>query len=99
MSETPSNSQSENATAKPFKYGSRRIVLNVRVAMARAGYRDVSKLYRDVLALGCTISYSQFKRVVDNSTEKLNTDVLEALINLFDCELTDLVVVVRETAT
>jgi hypothetical protein len=91
---TPESTEPETPAA-PFKYGSRRIVLNIRVQMAKAGYRDVSKLYRDVLKLGCTISYSQFKRVVDNTAEKLNVDVLDALVNLFECDISDLMMVVR----
>jgi len=88
-------SEAQPEHTAPFKYGSRHIVLNVRVLMAKAGYRDVSKLYRDLLKLGCTISYSQFKRIVDGSAEKLNTDVLDALINLFECEISDLFTVLR----
>lgn len=93
MSKVPPNLAEQGQF--PFKYGTRRLALNTRVLMAKAGYRDVAKLYRDVLAMGCTISYSQFKRVVDNEAEKLNTDVLDALLNLFECDVEDLFTVLK----
>ncbi len=73
-----------------YKYGQRRLALNVRVLMAQHGYRDISKLYRELISRGCDISYSQFKRIVDNQAEKLNTNVLDALLNLFDCRIDEL---------
>jgi hypothetical protein len=33
--------------------------------------------------------------VVDNTAEKLNVAVLGALVNLFECDISDLMVVVR----
>lgn len=76
----------------------RRIALNVRVLMAQRGYRNIRSLYLDVLKAGADISYSQFARIVDNQSEKLNLSVVEALLNLFDCAIIDLIVETRAPA-
>ncbi|WP_374348499.1 helix-turn-helix domain-containing protein [Chitinimonas sp.] len=76
--------------------GSRHIALNVRVLMAQHGYRNIRALYLDVLKTGADISYSQFSRIVDNQSEKLNLAVVDALLNLFDCAITELIVETRQ---
>jgi hypothetical protein len=86
----PASTSSESPCATPGT--KRQIALNVRVLMAQRGYRNVRALYQDVLQSGAEISYSQFARIVDNQSEKLNLSVVEALLNLFDCPITDLIV-------
>jgi len=79
----------------PAQTSLRRIALNVRVLMAQRGYRNIRSLYLDVLKTGADISYSQFARIVDNQSEKLNLSVVEALLNLFECSIVDLIVEAR----
>ena len=74
------------------KYGKRRTMLNVRVKMAERGYRSVAMLQRDLLKMGCEISNPQLIRILDNKTKNLNLDVLDALINLFDCSPAELLI-------
>lgn len=76
--------------------GKRQLALNVRVLMAQRGYRNVRSLYLDVLKSGADISYSQFARIVDNQSEKLNLAVVNALLNLFDCSVVDLIIETRQ---
>ncbi|MDK2125916.1 helix-turn-helix domain-containing protein [Parachitinimonas caeni] len=90
MSKPSNSTQAEQAPLAAFKYGPRRLALNVRVLMAERGYKSVTTLYRDLAAMGCEISYAQFTRIVDNRAEKLNTDVLDALLNLFNCSISEL---------
>ncbi|HEY9104905.1 helix-turn-helix transcriptional regulator [Chitinimonas sp.] len=76
--------------------GKRHLALNVRVLMAQRGYRNVRSLYLDVLKSGADISYSQFARIVDNQSEKLNLAVVNALLNLFDCSVMELIIETRQ---
>ncbi|MBV8467697.1 MAG: helix-turn-helix transcriptional regulator [Burkholderiales bacterium] len=74
----------------PHKYGARRIALNVRVKMAEKGFRNAASLHRALIAMGCDISHRQLLRIIDNSGDSLSKDVLDALLNLFDCSPAEL---------
>lgn len=93
MSDTSTSAAGDEAGGA-FKYGQRRIQLNVRLLMAKHGYKTVKRLFEDVSTMGCEVTYSQFARIVDNQAGKLNMEVLDALLNLFDCEVGELFIAV-----
>lgn len=80
----------------PFKFGPKRIQLDIRVLMSKHGYKSVTTLYNALDEMGCDVTYSQFTRIVDNRAGKLNVGVLDALINLFNCDAGDLFKVVTQ---
>lgn len=69
----------------PFKYGARRTALNVRHLMLDRGFRSVASLHRALISRGCEISHPQLLRIIDNKAKLVSLDVIDALINLFDC--------------
>ncbi len=82
-------------TTARHKYGERRIALNVRVKMAEKGFRNAASLHRALIAMGCDISHRQLLRIIDNTGDSLSKDVLDAMLNLFDCSPAELFTEVR----
>ena len=79
------------------KYGNRRLALNVRVKMAEKGFRNAASLHRALIAMGCDISHRQLLRIIDNTGDSLSKDVLDAMLNLFDCSPAELFTEVNDT--
>lgn len=72
------------------KASRRRVVLRVRDLMAKHHIRSVASLHRMLQAAGVEISHPQLIRVIDNRAGKLNSSLLDGLLNLFDCPVSEL---------
>ena len=68
----------------------RKITWRVRVVMAERNIRSVSELVRQLESIGITISVAQLGRLIDGKTQHWNQQVIEGLMTILDCELTDL---------
>ncbi len=68
----------------------RRITWRARVVMAERNIRSVSELVRQLESIGITISVAQLGRLIDGKTQHWNQQVIEGLMTILDCELTDL---------
>lgn len=68
----------------------RKLVWRVRVTMAEHEIRSVSELVRRLEQVGVSISVSQLGRLIDGKTTHWNQEVIEGLMEVFDCELSEL---------
>jgi len=62
----------------------------VRVVMAERGVRSVSELVRQLESIGVSISVAQLGRLIDGKTQHWNQEVIEGLMTILNCELSDL---------
>lgn len=62
----------------------------LRVMMAERGITTVTELRRQLQAMGMEISTQQLSRVVNELPQRVNTDLLAALITLLRCTPNDL---------
>lgn len=69
----------------------RKIAWRARVVMAERGIRSVSELARRLEVIGVSISVSQLGRMIDGKTQLWNRDVIEGMMTVLGCELSDLV--------
>ena len=69
----------------------RRVILHVRTLMASRGVRSVAALHRMLVSAGVDISHQQLIRIIDNSSTRLNMDVINGLMNLFQCSVYELI--------
>lgn len=69
----------------------RRIILHVRELMAARGVRSAAALQRMLIASGVEISNQQLIRIIDNTSTRLNMDVINGLMNIFKCTVFDLI--------
>lgn len=69
----------------------RRVILHVRSMMASRGVRSVAALQRMLIAAGVDISNQQLIRIIDNTSTRLNMDVINGLLNIFNCSVHDLI--------
>lgn len=74
----------------PTISGPRRVVLNVRSLMASRGVRSAAALHRMLITAGVDISNVQLLRIIDNKSTRLNMDVIDGLLNIFNCSVHDL---------
>ncbi len=75
----------------PVVTGRRQVVLHVRSMMAARGIRSSAALQRMLISSGVQISQAQLLRIIDNKSLKMNMDVLNGLLNVFQCSVHDLV--------
>lgn len=68
----------------------RKIIWRVRVMMAERGVRSVSELVRQLEAIGVSISNAQLGRLIDGKSRHWNQSVVEGLMEVLNCELSDL---------
>jgi DNA-binding Xre family transcriptional regulator len=68
----------------------RKVVWRVRVMMAEREVRSVSELVRRLDKVGVSISVAQLGRLIDGKASYWNQEVIEGLMEVFDCELSDL---------
>ncbi len=68
----------------------RKITWRARVVMAERNIRSVSELVRQLESIGISISVAQLGRLIDGKTQLWNQQVIEGLMTVLDCELTDL---------
>ena len=68
----------------------RKITWRVRVMMAERGVRSVSELVRRLDQVGVSISVAQLGRLIDGKTQRWSQEVIEGLMLVLDCELSDL---------
>lgn len=59
--------------------------------MAERGVRSVSELARRLQPLGIEISSWQLGRLIDNKSTHWNQGVIEGLLAVFECSLSDLI--------
>jgi DNA-binding Xre family transcriptional regulator len=69
----------------------RKVAWRVRVVMAERGVRSVSELARRLEEIGVSVSVSQLGRMIDGKTRLWNQDVIEGLMAVLDCELSELI--------
>lgn len=69
----------------------RQLTWQVRVVMAERGIRSVSELVRRLSDVGVSISVAQMGRLIDGKTKLWNQEVIEGLMTVLECELSDLV--------
>ena len=69
----------------------RSIELRVRERMARRGIRSVAELHRRLLAAGVEISHPQLIRIVDNAAKHLSVPLLNGLLQVLDCSVTEMI--------
>ena len=58
--------------------------------MAERGVRSVSELVRQLEAIGVSISNAQLGRLIDGKSRHWNQSVVEGLMEVLNCELSDL---------
>jgi hypothetical protein len=58
--------------------------------MAERDIRSVSELVRRLDRAGVSISVAQLGRLIDGKTAHWNQEVIEGLMEVFDCDLSDL---------
>jgi biotin operon repressor len=58
--------------------------------MAERKIRSVSELVRRLDRTGVSISVAQLGRLIDGKTAYWNQEVIEGLMEVFDCDLSDL---------
>ena len=75
----------------PVSTDRRRVVLHVRELMAVRGVRSVAALQRMLISAGVDISNQQLIRIIDNTSTRLNMDVINGLLNIFKCSVYDLI--------
>lgn len=68
----------------------RKLIWRVRVVMAEHGVRSVSELVRQLDDIGVSISVAQLGRLIDGKALLWNQQVIEGLMTVLDCELSDL---------
>lgn len=74
----------------------RALQLRIKLLMAERNIRSTAELHRRLIKEGVEISHPQLWRVVENRSSSLSVPLLNALINLFQCDISDLFVVARE---
>lgn len=67
-----------------------RLIWRLRVMMAERDIRTTTDLRRRLQAAGVTISSQQLGRIVNDLPDRLNTELLGALLDVLDCEPGDL---------
>jgi|AMWB02.1.fsa_nt_gi DNA-binding Xre family transcriptional regulator len=68
----------------------KRISWRLDVAMVERKIRTVTELQRRLEAFGVSISTAQLGRIVNGRPQRINSDLLEALVNVLDCPVSDL---------
>lgn len=68
----------------------KKVVWRVRVMMAERNVRSVSELARRLEDIGVSISVAQLGRLIDGKTQHWSQDVIEGMMTVLDCELSDL---------
>lgn len=63
----------------------------LRVMMAERKIKTVTELGRRLQALGVTLSSQHLTRLIDDLPQRLNTELVAALLTVLDCKLTDLI--------
>lgn len=76
------------ATKKPTPR--RAVEWRVRVLMAERNVRSVSELVRRLEEVGVSISIAQLGRLIDGKTQHWSQDVIEGLMTVLECQLSDL---------
>ena len=66
------------------------VVWRVRVMMAERNVRSVSELVRQMEDIGVSISVAQLGRLIDGKTQHWSQEVIEGMMTVLDCELSDL---------
>lgn len=72
------------------KKPARRLILRARSVMADRGFRSISALQRSLVAIGVAISVPQLIRVIDGQAKHINKEVIEGLLTVFDCGVSEL---------
>ena len=68
----------------------KRLVWRLDVVMAEKKIRTVTDLQRRLAGMDISISTAQLGRIVYERPQRLNTDLLEGIINVLDCTVGDL---------
>lgn len=68
----------------------RKIIWRVRVLMAERNIRSVSELVRRLDEIGVSISNAQLGRMIDNKSAHWSQEVIEGLVTVLECHVSDL---------
>ena len=85
----------------------KKLAWRLRVMMAERDIRSATELHRLLLKSGYNITSSQLTRIVKERPERISTDLLDHLLNILNCEISDLLrsesassdVVIKESAS
>jgi len=69
----------------------RAVQFRVRFMMLERNVRSVSELSRHLEDIGVSISVSQLGRLIDGKSTHWSQEILEGLMTVLNCELSDLV--------
>lgn len=78
-------------TTPPLSKPKREVFLQVRSLMASKNIKTASELHRRLINAGVDISNSQLVRILENTSTRLNMDVVNGLLNLFECSVSELI--------
>lgn len=73
---------------KPLHY----LAWNLRALMDQRGIRRIADLHRRLRDVGVHKSSTQLSRIVAQRPKELSTDLLDALVTILDCDISDLLV-------
>jgi hypothetical protein len=76
-------------TAKK-KHRRKMLASRIRVVMAERGVHSIAELLRRVEAVGLKVSKHQLARFVDGNTAFWDPEIIESVMTVLDCELSDL---------
>jgi len=68
------------------------------VVMAERKIKTVTELHRMLVAHGVKISSAQLSRIVQQKPQRINTELLDGLINILNCTASDILQVEEETS-
>lgn len=83
--------------SKPSPKITKRLVWHARMLMAKHNIRSVSALVIRLNEIGISISIAQLGRLIDGKNKLWNQEVVEGLLVIFDCSLSDMIETVVET--
>lgn len=69
------------------------------VVMAERKIKTVTELHRMLVAHGVKISSAQLSRIVQQKPQRINTELLDGLINVLNCTASNLLQIEEEMAT
>lgn len=76
---------------KPEAPARKTVRWRVRVVMAERNVRSVSELVRRLEDIGVSISVAQLGRLIDGKTQHWSQEVIEGMMTVLECELSDLI--------
>ena len=67
------------------------VIWHARLLMAKHDIRSVSALVRKLKEIGIDISVAQLGRLIDGKNKLWNQEVIEGLLTIFNCNLSEMI--------